>query len=553
MSSGTANEVGKVGQEIRAGVYSDPWGEGGQEVSGPSNFMSDRQQLLDVLWSHYRCKNYDGRKYNWHGKPNQGFVERAAIARGGEIPAGYYDASGETMPLEMRKPLSPYYLGKAIPDRFTAMLFSTKRHPEIQCDDADTKDWLDGFAASTRLWAKLIRARTFGGAMGSVGLGYKFQDGKPFVEVFDPRWATPEFEDKSELTVKRLEVLYQYHAEVRDEDGNWVPQWYWFRRVIDEVYDTTWPKVQVLGAEEPNWANERNISRAHGLPHCPVVWIQNMSVQDDIDGDPDCLGAYDLIESIDTLLSQANRGTTANCDPTVAISSDAEFESLKKGTGNALQVEKGGSIGYLEMSGAGTKQALEVAADFEEKVLTMTRCVLDRNTGGPSRTATEVEHNYSAMIDQADILREQYGESGVKRLLEMVLTAAKALSQPRIVRDDVTARIVKTTIKLPKKKVVDETTGAATFVERVLGNGEEVDLQWPAYFTPTVEAIAAKVEAAGRAKQYGILDTEHAMAFIATDFNITNTQALIAKIASEEKDEAKLGLLAPPKQGFFGK
>jgi hypothetical protein len=63
--------------------------------------------------------------------------------------------------------------------------------------------------------------------------------------------------------------------------------------------------------EEPDWEVEREV--IHGFGFCPRIWVQNLPVQDDIDGDPDCAGIDDLCDQIDSLLSQATQGVIANC------------------------------------------------------------------------------------------------------------------------------------------------------------------------------------------------------------------------------------------------
>ena len=837
MSSATKWAVGGVGQAIRGNAMPSPVQD--STVSGPTNHMSRRQIELDHYWRYYRCSNYEGRKYDWNGKEAVGHLERDVIAHKGHIPPGFYDAGGAMIPLQFRKPSAPYYLAKVVVNRFTSLLFSKKRHPQIESDDPLTEDWLAGFAEETRLWANMIRARTYGGAMGSVGLGFKFVKGKPFVEVHDPRWSKPTFSDRDLLTVKKFEKLYQFTEQVLNkETREWEDAWFWYRRVIDEKRDIVWPKVLVEANETPAWDRERSQTVEHNFGFCPIVWIQNQQVDDDLDGDADCHGIWDLIERIDGLLSQADRGTVANCfgretpfvttegvktfrdfpdggrvtvlthagnwqcatvrqygrqplqrvsfrrgpcgevitiratadhrwflsdetettslsvgdrvlsaphtfsdfdyeiatdeervwwcrgfmwgdgstagrfldqsrvrlcgykaqygarfresgarvyrpesenfgedlmvralwpkklpstdtslnllrafvrgyvdadatrgskgsgrwrcmqatgrasiefiersfpavglyishgvditheatnyglrtaqtvrfqvnensskhvnslwrvvdieadepevvwclevdddasfvlpfgfvtrncDPSIVLSSNADFDAIKKGSGNAMQVEQGGSVQYMEMTGGGIDKAIELAELFEKKALTIARVMLDRNEGGPSRTAEEVEHNYSSMIEQADIYREQYGEKGVKPLLDMVMCAVRKMAEKRVVHEPgKPPRIVRSEVKLPKRKVIHEKTGEALgWVERQLGVGEMVDLNWPQYFTPTGDVVAKAVDAAGKAKDFNLIDQEHATGFVAEYFGVENKAAMLKNIKAQ--------------------
>ena len=511
----------------------------GEEYNGPTDQLTPRQQELEWMWRFYRCTNYTGRRVSWDGGQEVGRSEYDAfLAQGPVVPPGFYDA-GHGTPLKFRKPTAPYHLGKVIVNRFTSLLFGKKRSPKIVSDDPVTEDWLQGVVEATHLWSTMIRVRTFGGAMGSVGLSFRFKGGAPVVEVHDPRYCEPTFEDVATGEVRQLEKRFQFPEMVRDADGGVSEEWFWYRRVITRETDTVWPKVRATD-EEPDWACERYQEREHGFGFCPVVWIQNQPVTDDIDGDPDCHGIFDLIEAIDTLYAQAHRGTIANCDPTLWVSSDAEFDELEKGSGKAIQTEKGGAVHYLEMTGGGVDRAINLAEKLEQKALTVARCMLDRNEGGPSRTAEEVEHNYSSMIEQADIYREQYGEHGVQRLLEMVLRAARQLATPRRAENaQGLPYIGKSLVKLPKRRVV--TRGKVSWIERQVGSGERVELRWPDYFTPSQETVIKAVAAAGQAKQLGLVDAKNATEHVAPYFQIEDVDGVVKRAKEEQQQQEQPG------------
>lgn len=519
--------------------------EGGEE-----SWLSDRQKRLVHLYQRFRAETYDGRTTDWDGTPATNFETADTIAREGSLPPGFQMQDGllSDVPLRFRKPCSPIAYGRVIPLKLTSMLFGAKKHPKIVCDDPATEDWLTGFAEVTRLWSKMKQGRNLGGSMGAVGVGFKFVNGKPLIEIHDPRWSTPKFLDRSELLLEKLEKRYQFPEVVRTPDG-FETIWFWYRRVIDETYDVIWPKVRVQEGEEPNWVAERFTAARHGYGFCPVVWIQNTELEDSIDGDEDLHGCWELVESIDMLNSQSRKAAIANCDPTGYIASDAEFDQIKRGAGNFTQVEKGGALGLLEMTGAGVTTACKLRDDFTEQLCTVARCVLDRNEGGPSRTVEEVEHVYSSMIEKCDELREQYGELGIKRLLEMVLRAARQLAQTRTaVGSDGIPQIVRGTIKLPKRRAIDELTGETVWLERKLGNGEQIELRWPRYYTPSQQSIGEAVNAAGTAKEKGLIDAKHAAEYVAEDFNVENVQEMLGKISKEQEAAAyvAMGMGGPP-------
>jgi len=519
------------------------------DATAPTMVLSPRQIELDILWRHFRCSTYDGYKVHWDGTKATTDEEADHVATQSYTPEGFVDEGGD-MPLRFRRPSSQYYLGRVIPLRFTSLLFGKKRCPKLLSDDPDTGDWLDGWAKAVSLWGRMKSARNFGGAMGSVGIGFKFVRGRPVFEVFDPRWAEPEFSDRQTMTLRRLVIQYQYPEWQRDPmDGTPYAVWYWYRRVIDANTDTVWRKVKVIINEEPDWANEPNVLVKHNLGEVPCEWIQNEPVDDDIDGDPDCHGCYDKIKVIDGLWSESTVGVQANCDPSTVIASDREFRNgIRMGHKEGIQVEKGGSVTNLETTGQSAKAAADLANTFEEHVLTMCRCILENshgNIGGADRTATEINRNFSAMLDRADDFRQTYGDPLV-RLLEKVLRAARRLTGVTIGRAaDGTAEVQQQVIRLPKKKVVDtKDPSKVTFEERVLGNGDEVDLHWPDYFEPSLADVQLAVDAAGKAfKVYGIVDIEAALKFIAQYLRIEDIPSQIEKVRAMIEENKMLPAL----------
>ncbi len=505
--------------------------------------MSPRQQELNRLWSIYRGSQYSARKIDWDGTERAEGIDAEAIASAGFLPPGYYDA-GATFPVKFRRPSTPYHLRKVIVDRFTGLLFSDRKHPILRVEgDPATEDYVRTLAEVSRLWPSMIMARTYGGSMGTVAVGFQFVDGKPVVEVHDPRWCIPTFEDRHALKLASIEKRYMFPVDERDpETGAWIQRPYWYRRVIDRERDVLFVACPVSD-EEPEWQVEREVE--HGFGFCPVVWAQNMPVQDDIDGDPDCLGVDDICDQIDALLSQANIGIIASCDPTLKIITDAELDSVKKGNRNALKLPQGSSADYMEISGAGLKQALDMAQELRKMALEVAQCVLDHaNVHG--RTATEVERLYSSMLAKADILREQDGERLVKPLLEMMVAAIRILETPKAVE----GAILRQVVKMPAK-VRRSAEGVVEQAARRLGDGGQLNLNWGPYFQPTLEEAIQATQAAVMAKSGGVLDQEHAVAFSAPFFLVEDATTMAETIKSEQQaqldqqDAMTLNLMQP--------
>lgn len=493
--------------------------------------MSPRQQTLNWLYSWYKCSHYSTRKCDWTGKENLDPIEHEAIAAAGSIPPGFYDA-GEMFPLKFRKPTAAYHLPRVIVDRFTGLLFSERRHPRvIVLGDKDTTDYVNAIVDDSRLWALMILARQYGGSMGTTVIGFQFENGKPVIEVHDPRWVRPIFANRLTHKLKAIEKRYMYPQEEEDPStGTFVETWYWYRRVIDENKDVLFAPTPVGDGEEPKWVVENVV--AHNLGFCPVVWVQNLPVQDDIDGDPDCEGIFETIESIDALLAQADKGLLKNCDPTAVVSSPDEFAELKKGSDNAIKLSAGDAH-YMEISGTGPKAAYDAAAVRRAHALEVAQCVLE-HPDVANKTATEIERTYESMISKADVLREQYGQKGIIPLLEMMLKAARKLGAGTVNTE--TGEVEKQVLDLTPREVL--AGEAVKLIEQEIGEGERIMLKWPRYFEATLMDVDMAGRAAGGAKATGLIDAEHAVNFVAEFFHVEDPRTMLKQII-KERDEVR--------------
>lgn len=487
--------------------------------------LSPRQLELNRRWAVYHCAQYDSRGTDWDGMQRLDPIEREAVASLGFAAPGFADPGGQSreLPIKYRRPSVTYNLAKVIVDRFTGLLFSERRHPNLDSDgDPRTEDAAQALAEATRLWSTLIKARTLGGAMGSVATSFAFVEGRPIVEVHDPRWTIPTFVDRAALRLSSLDKRYMYPVETRDpETGLWVTQSYWHRRVVDEERDVVYAPTPVGEGDEPEWVEQ--VAVEHRLGFCPAVWTQNLPVDDDIDGDPDCHGIWDALESIDFLLSQANRGILRNCDPTLALEGvgDLEMLSVKKGSDNAIKLPQGSSK-YLEIAGSGPAAAREFVKELRAYALEVAQCVLEHpDVGG--RTATEVERAYSSMLAKADVLREQYGQRLVIPLVEMMLEAARKLDTPRL--DPTTGELVRYALDLRGRDGAPVSLGAS---------GARVTIHWPGYFEPTLVDAQAAAAAAGSAKMSGLIDEENAVKFVAPYFRIDDALASLEALREEQ-------------------
>lgn len=508
--------------------------------------QTPRQQQLGRLLSYYMCAQYDACAVGWDGRQHASGLEREAIATQGYLPPGFVDVGGQTLPLRFRRPPAPYHLVRVVVERFTSLLFGAKRHPRIEVEgDPATDDYAEALAEAARLWPAMLLARSLGGAMGTVAVGFQFLAGRPVVEVHDPRWLYPEFEDRFTLKLARVTKRFQYEVEEQDAEGRWVAVKYWYRREIDAERDVLFAPAHVGDGREPLWSVAREVE--HGLGFCPVVWTQNLPVMDDIDGLPDAHGIYDIVDAIDALVGQAQRGVSANCDPTLVLKTQRQFGEIRKGSDTSITLDPGDTADYLELAGSGPKAAMETAAELRRYALEVAQCVLE-HPDTSARTATEIERVYSSMLAKADVLREQYGERCVKPLLEMMLAAARKLGEPRA--DPAAGALVRQTLDLPPR-----VAEGGRLAPRRLGPGGRPTLRWSGYFEPGLGDAREAVQAAAGALQAGLVDVAHAARFVAPHFGVENVEGMLRGIETERRRreaEQAATMMPPGAAGAWG-
>ncbi len=528
---------------------------------GKQHGLSRRQRELNALWSRYRTSHYDARKVAWDGSEAFDSSMTEQITSEGIIPPGYSDPSGSMLPLRFRKPSVPYHLFRVIVDRFTSLIFSERRHPQIKIEGLpDVEMFVRALADTARIWPAMMKARAYSGAMGTVAVGFQFLNSKPTIEVHDPRWLFPDFSDRFTLRLNKLEKRLQYPQEVQNEKGEWVTELIWYRRVIDSVSDTTYKPV-LVSDEEPVWEPDPAATYIHNYGFCPVVWCQNLPVDDDIDGAPDCEGAMDVMDSLDCILSSANQGVTRNTDPTLVISADGEMgEGVKTGSDNVIKMQASGKASYLEVSGQSLSTSISMATELRRIILEVTQCVLEGGANAPAaKTATEIERTYSAMLAKGAMLREQLGEGLVSPLLQMMLKALMVLGQPggagQGVRDGGQMVMLRAGLRLVNWKGQKDIASGLAIIPP-LPKDTDITLVWPEFFEPDLNDVSAATTATALAKTSGLIDAEAATAFVAPLYKVEDPAAMAAKIRAEEAQQnadlaaqSIAGLNASPKPG----
>jgi hypothetical protein len=484
----------------------------GPEFPAIQLYSSERARTLKYRESFYTCRQHDWKLFDWNGAMRQPVKHPTQPLIGSAVPEFY-------VPLSQRRPNSPYRLARVIVGAFTTLVFGHGRWPNILSDDPKTQDFAQALINECKLKTKMIRARNLGGSSGTVGLSWYFRDGAPRVRVHSGKHISAlQWDDEDELIPTHVTELYQYPKDVWNPDKKrYERRLYWHRRDWTEMADVEFVPCEVA-KENPIWQIDEEKSVMHNDGFCHFVWIQNMPDDDtvDIDGLPDYPELYEQFDTIDVLNSANTHGTASNLDPTLVLrmhQEDVGGAIIKKGSDNALVVGASGDAKYLELGGSATKAGKEVIEDQRSQALESSQCVVpDPNeVVGSATSSVALKIVYAPMLSKGDVIRDQYGEGGILRLIDQMIKSARSRNVGGLVEeqaldenglpifDEHTNEPVyeqfEYVLKLPpaieEVEVKDEEgngTGEMNVVEtpRVPGNGT-LRLEWPDYFKETAD------------------------------------------------------------------
>jgi len=448
---------------------------------------------------------------------------------------------------------------RAVVDRFTGLIFSEARKPEIIVEnDPDSEDFLLAAMEQMRFWPTMREARTMGGACGSVLVTAHLREGRFVLEVHDPKHVQIAWKDRRLLIPAGILKLHKFIREEEEFDKNGLPTGevqaveYVYRRIVTEFEDVVYQPVKLEPGKAPVWVEESRTD--HNLGFFPGVWIQNLPSIEDFDGEPDCQGAWQTFDTIDRLLAQMNKGALLNLDPTVVLSVDPKVIEMgggvKKGSDSSLNVGPGGSASYMEISGAGVESGSKLVHMLKQNALDVTRCVLiePEKISGAAQSAKAIELVYAPMLEKADDLRAQYGDLGVIPLLRIVDRIARAIGNKPVTLADGTEG--RTVFDLPPR--IEESPlpeGAPpdavprrTVVERKLGPGGFIRLKWGPYFSPSEQDKQIAIANIVAAKAGGTLDEETAVRQVAAVFGVKDPQAVLRKVRAEREAQMNMAM-----------
>jgi hypothetical protein len=509
-----------------------------------------RFRQMDRFEAHYKTTQYDHLEYDWWGASAD---QTETISPSVMVPKGY-EQPAMAMSVRNKRPTAPYHLCKAIVDRFTGLLLSEGRKPEIVVEnDTDSEDFLKAAMHQARFWPTWRLARSIGGAVGTVCVTAHLRDGKYAMEVHNGKFLTVLWKDRRSFIPQG--VLKQYKI-IREEprenpetgEVEAKPQVYLIRRIITEHEDIVFKPALLRDGDVPQMEVADHVN--HNLGFFPGVWVQNMPVLDDDDGDPDCEGAWQTFDTIDRLLSQMNKGVLLNMDPTLKLKVDPRVIELgggvRKGSDNSLNVGVDGDAGYLEINGAGITVGQALVERLKQNALDMTSCILvdPEVISGAAQSAKAIEYLYAPMLEKADVLRSQYGDLGIVPMCEIFVKLARWAEEQVQATDAGPAKVrldlpPKTTRFVPSPSAHAGARVVTHSVPHKLGFGGHIKLTWGPYFSQTEQDKQLAVNTLVAAREGALIDDETAVHAAALIFKVKDSNQMFKKVKEQSDADAE--------------
>ncbi len=448
--------------------------------------MPLRARRLDILQRVLNGTLYDVLPYDFH-------EERTA--------------SGEYIPLRLRRPSVRYAMPRIVTEDSVALLFSEGHFPTVDSPDRATRDTIAAVFKMTRLNETMIDA-AIRGSIGSVAILFRVLSGRPYFSVMETVNLTPVWRADAPDTLAAVTERYKITGPTLFAAGYDVPDLgatYWFTRRWDTQAEVWFVPQSIMDTSAPVIDEARSVT--HHLGFVPIAWVRNLPgtswTGDPADGACTFRAAIETSIEIDYQLSQAGRGLKYSSDPTLLIKEPAGVEGeLVRSAGNALVVSEHGDAKLLEIGGTASGAVVDYVRALREFALESVhgnRADASRLSAAASGRALELMNQ--GLLWLADNLRISYGEGALLSLARMVLRAG---AKYRLRLGDV---------PLPE---LDAEAG--------------LSLIWPRWYPPTAQDRQLDAQTLATLTSSGLMSVETAVKSLADTYDIEDVPAELTRI-----------------------
>lgn len=525
-------------------------------------------------------REYDHRKLDWFGY-GADKTETISTDAFGLAPNVGGMAPNAAAAIFLKRPSAPLRLARQVVQKFTTLLFGEGRIPTVTVtgDDASTDFVREAFKAGKHSRSARL-ARNHGGGMGSVLFTISLEKGRFVYQAHNPKTVEVIEWEGEPLVSPVAAVLIQYVfekviPEVDPKTGQVrkVAKLFLYRRLIDGLHDVRFKEAELRPGEDvPELTVDSYVH--HRLGYFPGCWVQNLPDEEHLDGFPDCEGAYQMFEAVDTHVAQIGRALVRNLDPTLVVSRDPKLDQLglpiQVGGDNAMNVGPSGSAQYLEYAGSVIPTATDYVKLLRSEALNIVQCAEPdpEKIAGAAQSAFAIKLLQEPTFQKAAELRDQYELIyfvSAKVTLDLARGFLDPINYPgRVeqVKFDLPPRIetVEVQVEDPAQPGSGLMITQAQQVEvpRLPGSGQSIEVKWGPMVSLSAQDKQQMVATGVAAVTGKILDTETAVekvtapVFDVDDVAELKERVLVAVAEAEAAEQRKADMMMGGPLGGMG-
>ena len=467
----------------------------GVVVGGPFNykFRKFRSKALDIVESYLEGRQYD------HLQPWQECCSTDTYTE-----------------IKKRKPSVVFPFAKTYQDRVASKLAGSSVFPTFSVEnDPDTTYFLGLVRKASFFDAKMLDAAKKFVSYTSAFVRFRIMNGAPKIEVLNPNYCYPTFDDVGNLTSVTIKYIYETD-ELDPRTGKMVCKWYKEELGLesDILYDN--PIFDENSQNDPEFQVVEQVD--HGLGMVQGEWFRFGENQYDLDGEsePTISEIRGFIDAINYNLSMSDSATNYGMDPQLVLKG-IDKEDVDKIIKSA---EKAWILGrpeadakFLENTGSGVQRGKEMEDRLIKRATDAARIVfLDpEKMVGTAQSGKAMEVMHAPLVELIHEMRPWF-EKGMTSLLTKMATVLLYL----------------------------EMSGADTVLEVPPGwvpGSLQIDCGWGPVFPLTIQDMQQIISAGLQAANGNIIARDTAakwMQKMGVDFGVEDWEAETAKINAQK-------------------
>jgi hypothetical protein len=418
------------------------------------------------------------------------------------------DGAGNPFPIRKRKPLIIYNLPKRIQDTVGSKLLGPRVFPSLNiAQDPLTEELLKLLINQANMKAKMLDVARYLPSHGSAFARFKLTNGFPMLEIYNPNYCYPEFDDTGEL--EKLEIKYVFDdLEDKDEKGN--PKKKWYRLELGKEKDILYNNPECKEGSEPEF--KVSATAQHNLGFVQGEWFK---IGTDIHKPDGCSLIYENLDFFDAFnysLSQTDQAVKYNQEPQLILKGmdTDEMENLIKSSMSSWNLGRDGDASYLETSMSGVQVASEQRMNYRQLVADITRVVMldPEKIVGSAQSAKAMEVMHGPLLDLIDEYRPYVEKSMMKLMQKMIATVLLMAKQGMQFNG----------FQIPQNYKVQSL---------------DIVFTWPPVFPMTMADLQQKVSTAAQASQANLISRRTATTWLAKEFGIEDIEQEILEVNNQ--------------------